>query len=181
MREGIGEFIGSSNLEDVTMDIIIQPMINGAANSQNSGRGVLYTRDPMTGEDKLSGRFGFGMAGTEIVGRTKAGLSDMDGLHEKMPKVYDELIDIKNKLERKYGKVQEVEFVVENGGVNIQNIRVTQKKSGAKILLNDESLRAVLQNGFSGFTPVIMTITPVTSIFSLLGLVEHGVDTPAHL
>ncbi len=65
------------------------------------------------------------------------------------------------------------------GGIDIQNIDVMHKNGGTKIQFNDQAVRDVLKNGFSGFTPVIINITPVTSVLPLLGLVETDPSVPA--
>jgi len=57
-----------------------------------------------------------------------------------------------------------------NGGIDIQNIDVTRKEGSFKIKFNDEAVGEVLKNGFSGFTPVIINITPIASPFQLLGI-----------
>ncbi|MBF0594974.1 MAG: HAD-IA family hydrolase [Candidatus Omnitrophica bacterium] len=49
------------------------------------------------------------------------------------------------------------------GGIDIQNIDVQHKSGSAGIKFNDEVVRAAIQNGFNGFTPVIINITPVES------------------
>ncbi|MBF0569222.1 MAG: hypothetical protein HQL18_00390 [Candidatus Omnitrophica bacterium] len=57
-----------------------------------------------------------------------------------------------------------------NGGIDIQNIDVAHKNGSAKIQFNDQAIRDVLKNGFNGFTPVIINITPVQSPLMILGV-----------
>ncbi|MBF0618987.1 MAG: hypothetical protein HQL19_02340, partial [Candidatus Omnitrophica bacterium] len=57
-----------------------------------------------------------------------------------------------------------------DGGIDIQNINVAHKKGSAKIQFNDDALRAVLKNGFSGFTPLIMNISTMESPLAALGI-----------
>ncbi len=56
-----------------------------------------------------------------------------------------------------------------NGGIDIQNIDLTHKNASARIQFNDDAIRAVFKNGFNGFTPVIINITPVASPLLFLG------------
>ncbi|MBF0595426.1 MAG: hypothetical protein HQL22_10745 [Candidatus Omnitrophica bacterium] len=60
--------------------------------------------------------------------------------------------------------------VVENtGGVDIQNIDVVHKNGSAKIKFNDQVVRDVLKNGFNGFTPVVINMTPIESPLMIMG------------
>ncbi|MBF0595650.1 MAG: radical SAM protein [Candidatus Omnitrophica bacterium] len=63
-------------------------------------------------------------------------------------------------------------MVRETGGIDIQNIDVAHKNGSAKIRFNEDALRAVLQDGFNGFTPVIINITPVESPLMILGVYQ---------
>jgi hypothetical protein len=56
------------------------------------------------------------------------------------------------------------------GGIDIQNIDVKRTGAGAEIEFNDDAVRDILKNGFNGFTPVIINITPVVSPLVILGL-----------
>lgn len=56
------------------------------------------------------------------------------------------------------------------GGIDIQNIDITQKRGGAKIQFSDQALRDVLKNGFNGFKPVITDVMLVTSPLVAMGL-----------
>ena len=49
------------------------------------------------------------------------------------------------------------------GGIDIQNIDVAYKNGSVKIQFNDHVVRDALKHGFSGFTPVILNVTPVES------------------
>lgn len=56
------------------------------------------------------------------------------------------------------------------GGIDIQNIDVAHKNGSARIQFNDQAVRNALKNGFNGFTPVIINITPVQSPLMILGV-----------
>jgi len=56
------------------------------------------------------------------------------------------------------------------GGIDIQNIDVVHKNGSARIQFNEQAVRDVLKNGFAGFTPVIINITPIQSPLPLLGI-----------
>ncbi|MBU4502340.1 MAG: HEAT repeat domain-containing protein, partial [Nanoarchaeota archaeon] len=94
--------------------VIIQPMVFGDKNN-NSASGVLFTRDIMTGENKLTGRFSVKRKGEDIVARKDIQTQSIDELNKKFPEVYSELAKIKGILEAEFKNVQEVEFVMEDG------------------------------------------------------------------
>jgi hypothetical protein len=56
------------------------------------------------------------------------------------------------------------------GGIDIQNIDVQRKAEGAGIKFNDDAVRAVIQNGFNGFTPVIINMTPIENPLAVMGI-----------
>lgn len=64
--------------------------------------------------------------------------------------------------------------LVQNGGIEIQDINVTSKSSSTRIKFNDQAVRDVLKDGFNGFKPVIVNIKPVQSFSMILGENEAG-------
>ena len=56
-----------------------------------------------------------------------------------------------------------------DGGINIRNIDMARKHGSAKIQFNDQAVRDVLKNGFNGFTPVIINMTPLGSPLMIMG------------
>ena len=94
--------------------IVIQVMVYGDQND-NSASGVVFTRDTITGEDKLSGRFAVRQKGDNIVSRSGIKTQGMDDFKVKFPAVFAELENIKNILEKRYYYPQEIEFVIEDG------------------------------------------------------------------
>ncbi|MBF0330727.1 MAG: YvcK family protein [Candidatus Omnitrophica bacterium] len=57
-----------------------------------------------------------------------------------------------------------------DGGIDIKNIDV-KKTGNVRIQFNDQAVRDVLANGFNGFTPVILNITPMKDPLMALGIV----------
>ncbi len=91
----------------------VQAMVFGNLNDA-SGTGVAFTRDPATGEKKLFGEYLINAQGEDVVAgiRTPNKISQ---LHEEMPEVYDEFVEIANRLENHYKDMQDMEFTIENG------------------------------------------------------------------
>ena len=91
--------------------------------------GVMFTRDPSTGERTLYGEYLLNAQGEEIVsgGTTPRELAR---LAIDMPDVYRDMVDVSGRLESHYGHVQEVEFTVEQRALYILQTR--EAKLGAK-------------------------------------------------
>ena len=88
----------------------VQAMVFGNMGN-NSGTGVAFTRDPNTGENVFYGDYLINAQGEDVVAgiRTPEPISR---LKEEMPKVYDQLMGIRQKLETHYKEMQDIEFTV---------------------------------------------------------------------
>ncbi len=106
----------------------IQTMVFGNM-GDDSGTGVGFTRNPTTGENKFYGDFLINAQGEDVV----AGIRTPK-LIEEMPKwqkkCYDHLIKIKQKLEKHYKDMQDIEFTIERGTLYMLQTR-TGKRTGS--------------------------------------------------
>ncbi len=91
----------------------VQAMAFGNS-GDTSGTGVAFTRDPSTGKKKLMGEYLINAQGEDVVAgiRTPFPISH---LKEQMPEVYDQFVEIANRLEAHYRDMQDMEFTIENG------------------------------------------------------------------
>jgi pyruvate,orthophosphate dikinase len=80
----------------------------------DSGTGVAFTRDPATGEKVFYGEYLLNAQGEDVVAgiRTPKKIAE---LQKEMPEVYKQLDDIRNKLEKHYRDVQDIEFTIQKG------------------------------------------------------------------
>ena len=78
-----------------------------------SGTGVAFTRDPATGEKKLTGEFLMNAQGEDVVAGVRTP-QHIDQLKEVMPDVYNEFVEICHKLEDHYRDMQDMEFTIED-------------------------------------------------------------------
>ena len=78
-----------------------------------SGTGVAFTRNPATGEKKLMGEFLMNAQGEDVVAGVRTP-QHIDQLKEVMPEVYDQFVEICNKLENHYKDMQDMEFTIED-------------------------------------------------------------------
>lgn len=91
----------------------VQTMVFGNK-GENSGTGVGFTRDPALGENKLYGEFLINAQGEDVVAGIRTPLP-INKLREIMPEVYEQLQDVRNKLENHFKDMQDFEFTIEDG------------------------------------------------------------------
>src|SRR4051794_34221243 len=105
----------------------VQAMVFGNTGT-GSGTGVAFTRDPNNGENVFYGDYLINAQGEDVVAgiRTPEPISR---LKEEMPKVYDQLMGIRQKLETHYKEMQDIEFTVEEGTLYMLQTR-TGKRTG---------------------------------------------------
>ncbi|MEX2091272.1 MAG: pyruvate, phosphate dikinase [Pirellulales bacterium] len=106
----------------------VQSMVFGNM-GDDSGTGVAFTRDPATGENKFYGEFLINAQGEDVVAgiRTPQPVAQMVKWNKKC---YDQLIEIKDKLEEHYRDVQDIEFTVERNTLFMLQTR-NGKRTGA--------------------------------------------------
>ncbi len=80
----------------------------------DSSTGVAFTRDPGTGENALYGEYLVNAQGEDVVAgiRTPKPIRQMA---EEMPDMYEQLLELRRKLEEHYREVQDFEFTNERG------------------------------------------------------------------
>ncbi len=80
----------------------------------DSGTGVGFTRNPGTGENHIYGEYLVNAQGEDVVAgiRTPKPIAEMA---QEMPDIYDQLIQLHNRLESHYKEVQDFEFTIEKG------------------------------------------------------------------
>jgi len=106
----------------------VQSMVFGNM-GDDSGTGVAFTRDPSTGTNKFYGEFLINAQGEDVVAgiRTPQPVAQMSKWNKK---VYDQLLKIKDKLEKHYRDVQDIEFTIEKGKLYMLQTR-NGKRTGA--------------------------------------------------
>ncbi|MAJ24107.1 MAG: pyruvate, phosphate dikinase [Rickettsiales bacterium] len=104
--------------------------------------GVAFTRNPSTGEKEIYGEYLVNAQGEDVVAgirtpqplsKKKEGNSKGDSLEEKMPKKYNELITVFNKLEEHYLDMQDVEFTIQQNKLWILQTRNGKRTTSAAI------------------------------------------------
>ena len=80
----------------------VQQMAFGNSGDR-SGTGVAFTRDPATGAKKLMGEYLINAQGEDVVAGVRTP-SPISHLHEQMPEVYDQFVEIATRLENYFRK-----------------------------------------------------------------------------
>jgi len=96
----------------------------------NSGTGVCFTRDPSTGQAVFYGDYLTNAQGEDVVAgiRTPVHLTE---LKKAMPKVYAQLEKVRQKLEKHYKDMQDMEFTVEDGTLYMLQTRTGKRTPAA--------------------------------------------------
>ncbi len=109
----------------------VQEMVFGNM-GDDSGTGVAFTRDPATGERKLYGEFLMNAQGEDVVAGIRTPQS-IDQLKETNEKVYNEFVDIANRLEQHYKDMQDMEFTIEKGKLYMLQTRNGKRTAQAAL------------------------------------------------
>ncbi|MDD1612043.1 MAG: hypothetical protein LUQ57_02765 [Methylococcaceae bacterium] len=115
--------------ENLGTTATVQVMVFGNAGGA-SGSGVGFTRNPSTGENELYVDFLFNAQGEDVVsGRySLSGAAQIDAM---LPAVGAALRDTARRLERVFGDMQEFEFTVEEGELQLLQTRTGQRTGWA--------------------------------------------------
>jgi phosphoenolpyruvate synthase/pyruvate phosphate dikinase len=111
--------------------VTVQAMVFGNMNNK-SATGVLFTRNPDTGENVVCGEFLPNAQGEDVVAGTRTPLQ-LTAMAEWNPTVAAELMATVQKLEKDKRDVQDVEFTVENGKLYVLQTRNAKRTSKAAI------------------------------------------------
>lgn len=110
---------------------VVQTMVFGNADDR-SGTGVVFSRDPNTGDKGLFGEYLQQAQGEALVSGAVTPLN-IDELQKRMPEVYDELQQMADKLESYFKEMQDIEFTIESGKLYLLQTRTGKRTSRAAI------------------------------------------------
>ena len=167
--------ISYRNINDIPQDIglavTIQRMVFGNLNDQ-SASGVIFSRNPDTGEDKIKGEYLLESQGEDVVSGfiTPKNISETkndDAFVKVFPDLYDQINQISKNLEKKFGFVQDIEFTIESNRLWILQSRNAELNAKAsfkvlrdfvndKIINKDEALKLIKEDHVEkAFTQVL--------------------------
>jgi pyruvate,orthophosphate dikinase len=105
--------------------VIVQAMVFGNLGA-DSGTGVLFTRDPLSGEPAPYGEWLARGQGEDVVSGTHDPLP-LSALATQLPGIHAELLAIASRLEREHADVQDIEFTVERGRLYLLQTRAAKR------------------------------------------------------
>jgi len=109
----------------------VQAMVFGNMGN-DCATGVAFTRNPSTGKKEIFGEYLINAQGEDVVAGTRTP-QNLLTMNKFMPKIFQELKKIFNKLENKYKDMQDIEFTVENNKLWMLQTRSGKRTSRAAI------------------------------------------------
>jgi pyruvate,orthophosphate dikinase len=145
-HHGLNDLAGTS--------VTIQAMVFGNYD-ENSGSGVLFTRNPSTGDTEPYGQWLRRSQGEEVVSGRKAP-SSIATLREAMPAVYAELVRTGELLESHATDIQDIEFTIERGRLWMLQARSAKRSARAAA----EFAVQLHHEGIIGIDEALRRVTP---------------------
>ena len=167
--------ISYRNINDISdnigLAVTIQRMVFGNLNDK-SASGVIFSRNPDTGEDKIKGEYLIESQGEDVV----SGFITPKNISEKsndeafiniFPDIYSQINIISKDLERHFGFVQDIEFTIESNILWILQSRDAELNAQAsfkvlsdfvneKIINQTEALKLIKDNHIEkAFVPIL--------------------------
>jgi pyruvate,orthophosphate dikinase len=151
--------------DDLGTAVTVQSMVYGNYD-QNSATGVLFTRNPVNGVNKVYGEYLISAQGEDIVSGTRTPISitcDKNSLNKVMPESYNQLTKHATFLENYYKDMQDIEFTIESG-----KLYILQTRSGKRTATSSVKIAYDMVNeGLISKSEAILRIDP-TKIDTLL-------------
>jgi len=132
----------------------VQAMVFGNM-GEDCATGVAFTRNPSTGENEFYGEYLVNAQGEDVVAgiRTpqhltvagkKANGSTLPAMEEVMPEVFQQLLDIRHRLETHYRDMQDIEFTVQQSKLWMLQTRNGKRTAPAALKVAVDLCRAGL-------------------------------------
>lgn len=117
--------------DDVGTAVTVQAMVFGNLDAQ-SGTGVLFSRNPLSGDPAPYGEYLPQAQGEDVVSG-KVTPQPLNALKSALPAVHAELLAASNLLERENGDVQDIEFTVQHGKLYLLQSRAAKRSPAAAV------------------------------------------------
>src|SRR2546422_1150866 len=109
----------------------VQMMVFGNMGS-DSGTGVAFTRNQVTGAKELYGEYLPNAQGEDVVAGTRNPLKIAE-LREDAPELYSDLAQVADRLEKHFREAQDIEFTVEQGTLWMLQTRAAKPPARATV------------------------------------------------
>ena len=157
--------------DDLGTAVNIQSMVFGNMGS-DSATGVLFTRDPNTGEKMVYGEYLTNAQGEDVVSgiRTPKHIGDMA---TEFPRIHAEIVELCDLLENHYKDMQDIEFTMERGKLYVLQTRAGKRGARASVKIAVD----MVAEGKIGKEEAILRVEPE----QLERLMHRGIDPKAKL
>jgi pyruvate,orthophosphate dikinase len=129
--------------EDWGTAVNVQAMVFGNM-GQDCATGVAFTRNPSTGANEFYGEYLINAQGEDVVAGIRtpqqitlagklANKSDLPAMEESMPQVFKQLLVVRQKLERHFRDMQDIEFTVQQGKLYMLQTRSGKRTATAAL------------------------------------------------
>ncbi|MGV1684866.1 pyruvate, phosphate dikinase [Sphingopyxis sp. NJF-3] len=116
---------------DLGTAVTVQAMVFGNLD-ERSGTGVLFSRNPLTGEAVPYGEYLPRAQGEDVVSGKFTPLG-LDAMQAAEPEAHAALLDASARLEREHGDVQDIEFTVQSGQLYLLQSRAAKRAPAAAV------------------------------------------------
>lgn len=120
--------------DDLGTAVTVQAMVFGNM-GVDSGTGVLFTRNPLTGDTQPYGEYLAGAQGDDVVSGDFTPRPVEEELATRHPDIYAELLTAGRTLELAAADVQDIEFTIERGTLYLLQTRVAKRSPEAAVRL----------------------------------------------
>jgi pyruvate,orthophosphate dikinase len=117
--------------DDQGTAVNVQSMVFGNMGG-NCGTGVVFTRNPSTGENTFFGEYLIHAQGEDVVAGIRTPLA-IAALQKEMPAIYEQLLNASKQLEKHYKDMQDIEFTVENNKLYLLQTRNGKRNAQAAL------------------------------------------------
>jgi pyruvate,orthophosphate dikinase len=117
--------------DDIGTAVNVVQMVFGNK-GEGSGTGVVFTRNPSTGEKEVYGEYLANAQGEDVVAGIRTP-QPVEVLGHEMPEAYAQLLDTLRRLEEHYRDVQDTEFTVEDGVLYMLQTRAAKRTAAAAL------------------------------------------------
>ena len=152
----------------------VQAMVFGNL-GDDSATGVAFSRDPSTGENRFYGEWLPNAQGEDVVAGIRtphplrreadasAGSEPDSSLETAMPDVFQKLVDVRNRLEKHFRDMQDIEFTIQKGQLFLLQCRIGKRTARAAVRMAVE----MVKEGLISEKEAILRVDP-SSIDQLL-------------
>jgi len=143
----------------------VQAMVFGNMGS-DCATGVCFTRDPSTGENIFYGEYLVNAQGEDVVAgiRTPQPMSKLRAkpgempMEDAMPAAYAELLEVRDRLERHYTDMQDIEFTVQQNKLYMLQTRSGKRTAAASLRIAVE----MAQQGLIDRNEAVKRVNPAS-------------------